>query len=142
MRTVRDRAIRLTTLLTLALAAGCATASGGGGGGGGAASGGAPAAEQSGTASSRDVLTAEQLRQSAGANLYDAIKELRPELLSGHHLGTPDVYVDNVRQSTGMDRVKRIAVASVVEVRYVPPSAARLLPGEVSDAGALVVTLK
>ena len=134
MRTVRDHALRLTIILAMAAASGCATASGGAAAGAGA--------QQSGDASSRDALTADQLRQSTGTNLFDAIQQLRPELLNGHHLGTPDVYVDNVRQSTGMDRLRQLTVASVVEVHYVGPSKARLLPGEVSDAGALVVTLK
>ncbi len=135
MPTVRDRALRLTFLLTVALGAGCASTSGG-------AAAGASDAQQSGELSSRDALTAEQLQQSTGANLYDAIQQLRPEMLNGHHLGTPDVYVDNVRQSTGMERIRQLTVASVVEVHYLGPSKARVLPGEVSDAGALVVTLK
>ncbi len=104
---------------------------------------GAAAGEQQGSApSSRDVLAASQLEESAAPNLYDAIRQLRPELLTGRRLGVPDVYVDNVRQLAGLERLKQIAVVSVAEVRYLSATAARSLPGAQSEAGALVITLK
>ncbi len=115
----------------LLLAAACASAPG------------SSAGDQQGSApSSRDVLAASQLQESAAANLYEAIHQLRPDLLTGHHLGTPDLYVDNVRQVSGLERLKQIPVVTVVEVRYLSATAARALPGAQSEAGALVVTLK
>ena len=130
---VRRHAVCLTTILGLALASACATTSSGGGG---------AHLQGEGETSTRDVLAAERLGASTASNLYEAIQQLRPELLSGHHLGTPDVYIGDVRQPTGLDRLKQLAVVAVAEVRYLPYAAARSLPGAQSEAGALVVTMK
>lgn len=135
-RIVRTRAARLTAALALALTSACASASGGG------ASGGAAGSAPSGQTSSRDILDATGLQASSASNLYEAIQQLRPELLNAHHLGVPDVYIGRVKQSRGLERLKELTTTAVAEVRYLPYSAAQSLPGEQSEAGALVVTLK
>lgn len=135
VRINRHRAARLTAALALALTLACASAPGGGASGGG---GSAP----QGRTSSRDVLDAAGLQGSSAANLYEAIQQLRPEMLTAHHLGVPDVYIGRVKQSRGLERLKELTTTAVAEVRYLPYSAAQSLPGEQSEAGALVVTLK
>ncbi len=131
LHTIRHRASRLVAAVVLALGAACATASGGTAGAG-----------QDDPPAARDVLDAAGLEGSAASNLYDAIQQLRPEMLSGHHLGVPDVYIGAVKQSAGLDRLKQLTVGTVAEVRYLPYAKARALPGEQSEAGALVVTLR
>lgn len=130
-------AARLAIALTVAVVGACASASGGTGG---AARDGA--ASSSASSASKDVLTAERLQSVAAENLHDAIARLEPEFLTGRRLGTPDVYIDDVRQHAGPTRLKQVPVASVAEVRYLSATAARKLPGAQSQGGALVVTLK
>ena len=79
---------------------------------------------------------------TAGSNLYDAIRTLRPEMLTGHGLGAPDVYVRDLREPKGVERLREIPIGQVQHVQYVKPEDARSLSGQQSQGGALVVTLR
>lgn len=79
---------------------------------------------------------------TAASNLFDALQTLRPEMLTGHGLGAPDVYMRDLREPRGVDRLREIPISQVQQVRYVKPEAARNLSGQQSPGGALVVTLR
>jgi hypothetical protein len=121
-----------------ALAMACAT---GGTGSTAAASATSDSASGSRT-SSRDMLTGDQLMNTAGENAYDAIHTLRPEMLTGHGLGAPDVYIRDLREPKGVERLKEIPLAQVQQVQYLKPEDARSLSGQQSQGGALLVTLR
>ena len=88
------------------------------------------------------MLTGDQLMNTAGANAYDAIHTLRPEMLTGHGLGAPDVYIRDLREPKGVERLKEIPLAQVQQVQYLKPEDARSLSGQQSQGGALLVTLR
>lgn len=135
----RMRRMARAALIALgsALLAACATSGSGG------AAGGVPASDDvAANSSSRNVLTAEQLGNTAASNVYDAIRTLRPELLTGRGLGAPDVYIRGARETRGLDRLKEIPVTQVDRVEYLRLEAARDLAGQQSQGGALVLTLK
>ena len=67
------------------------------------------------------MLTGDQLMNTAGANAYDAIHTLRPEMLTGHGLGAPDVYIRDLREPKGVERLKEIPLAQVQQVQYLKP---------------------
>lgn len=92
--------------------------------------------------SSRDALTGDDLMNTAAANVYDAIHTLRPEMLTGHGLGAPDVYIRELREPKGVERLREIPLAQVQQVQYLKPEDARGLSGQQSQGGALVVTLR
>lgn len=113
-----------------ALAAACATA------------GGRAGADSARGASTYDVLVGSDLEAAPASNLYEAIRQLRPEILTGHRRGAPDVYIGAARQPSGLERLKQLPVSTVAEVRYVAYEHARSLAGVQSRAGAIVVTLQ
>jgi hypothetical protein len=121
-----------------ALAMACAT---GGKGSSAGPSATAANADGSGT-SSRDAVAGEDLMNTAATNLYDALHAVRPEMLTGHGLGAPDVYIRDMREPKGVERLREIAVNQVQSVRYLKPEDARSLSGQQSEGGALVVTLR
>lgn len=121
-------------LRAAALAAGClivmACATGGRGG---------AAADASG----QHVLSSAQLANTAARSVHEAIRILRPELLTGRGRGEPDLYVDGRREPTGVQRLKEIAVSAVETVEYLRVEQARSrFPDGQSQGGALVVTLR
>lgn len=121
-----------------AFAIGCSTGGTGSGAGASAKSGDtAPS-----TTSSRDALTGEELMNSAATNLLDALHTLRPEMLTGHGLGAPDVYIHDIREPKGVDRLREIPISQVQQVKYLKPEDARSLSGQQSAGGALVVSLR
>jgi len=103
-------------------------------------------AKSNGTASSstssRDALTGDALMNTAATNLYDALQTLRPEMLTGHGLGAPDVYIRDMREPKGVERLREIPLSQVQLVQYLKPESARSLSGQQSQGGALVVTLR
>jgi hypothetical protein len=121
-----------------ALAMACTT----GGQGGGAAESAKPDNSKSESTSSRDVLTSEEMTNTAASNLYDAMHTLRPEMLTGHGLGAPDVYIRDLREPKGVERLREIPLTQVQQVQYLKPEDARGLSGQQSQGGALVVTLR
>jgi hypothetical protein len=125
-----------------ALVMACST---GGQGSGATASPGAGSAGKSSAStstSSRDALTGEEMLNTAATNVYDALHTLRPEMLTGHGLGAPDVYIRDLREPKGVERLREIPVAQVQQVQYVKPENARNLSGQQSQGGALVVTMR
>jgi hypothetical protein len=132
------RRMTMTALACLgAFAMACAT--------GGSGSSAAPAASDnaaSSTKASRDALTGEDLMNTAASNVYDAIHSLRPEMLTGHGLGAPDVYIRDLRETKGVERLREIPLSQVQMVKYLKPEDAHGLSGQQSQGGALVVTLR
>lgn len=125
-----------------ALVVGCASGGKGSGASESAKSSGSVSSSAGSSTSSRDVLTGEELMNTAATNLYDALHTLRPEMLSGHGLGAPDVYVRDLRESKGVERLKEIPLSQVQQVKYLKPEDARDMSGQQSQGGALVVALR
>jgi hypothetical protein len=133
------RRVAVTTIVSAgALVMACST--------GGRASGAGAAPKSDATASSssssRDALAGDELMNAAATNLFDALQTLRPEMLTGHGLGAPDVYIRDLREPKGIDRLKEIPLSQVQQVKYLKPEDARDLRGQQSQGGALVVTLR
>lgn len=118
----------LTAALMLILTA-CAST-------GGTQSGGTP-----------DVITSEELRSAEGvSNLYQAVQRLRPRFLRGRigsrsFRGTDGVvvYFEGVRLG-GVQELRRIAIDSVAEVRYLGAQDATTKYGTNHGAGVLEIT--
>ena len=128
------RSFRFTTLaLAIVFAAGCASSS--------SASG-----RRSGVRDTR-VLTAEELRQSSAANMYEVIRAYRPEWLikrgqtSINLEGDIVVYVDNVALG-GPESLRSIDVQSVQSARFMSASEAQMRYGVGHMHGAIVVTTR
>lgn len=90
------------------------------------------------------VFTADDLSRSAASNVYDALQQLQPEVLSGHGRGAPDVYVDRVLQSSGLDRLRNLSLTSVEDVTYLRADQAQSqgLTDSKSAGGAILVRLR
>jgi hypothetical protein len=122
----------LTIALLVAIAAGCASTS-----------------STSRRTASRDtrVLTAEEIRQSSAANLYEVIRAYRPEWLikrgqtSINLEGDIVVYVDNVALG-GPETLRTIDVQSVQSARFMTASEAQMRYGVGHMHGAIVVTTR
>jgi hypothetical protein len=121
----------ITIALLVAVAAGCASTSTGR------------------RTSSRDtrVLTAEEIRQSSAANLYEVIRAYRPEWLikrgqtSINLEGDIVVYVDNVALG-GPESLRTIDVHAVQSARFMTASEAQMRYGVGHMHGAIVVTTR
>jgi len=136
---MKNRRVAATVIACItALAMACST----GGNGKGAAAAAAPDHTTSSGTSSRDALTGEDLMNTAAANVYDAINTLRPEMLTGHGLGAPDVYIRDLREPKGVERLREIPLSQVQAVQYVKPEDALSLSGQQSQGGALLVTMR
>jgi len=135
----------LPTLLTLALVAGCASASGGAGG----------------KNVDRNLITSDEIRGSSATNAYDVISRLRPQFLrtrgtiptggmtsrndagstqEGQLAGTVQiaVYLDDTVLGS-VDALKQIETASIQEIRYYNASDATTKWGTGNSAGAIQV---
>lgn len=126
------RSFRFTTLaLAVVLAAGCASSP----------SGRRPAGRDT------RLLTAEELRQSSAANMYEVIRAYRPEWLikrgqtSINLEGDIVVYVDNVALG-GPESLRSIDVHSVQSARFMSASEAQMRYGVGHMHGAIVVTTR
>jgi hypothetical protein len=93
------------------------------------------------TASTQDTITAQDLGNTTAVTLYEAIKELRPEMLTGHNRGDPIVYIGQLRQPNGLDRLKQLRPNQATKVIYLKPLDAEHALGEHTDTGVLVVTM-
>jgi hypothetical protein len=96
----------------------------------------------SSSASGEQVVTIDQLRSTAAANVYDALAALDPQLLNGRGRGAPDVYVGSIKQTEGIDRLKAIALTRVRTVTVLRYDQAKHLPDQQSSGGAIVVALQ
>ena len=100
-----------------------------------------------GSASSSDVLTAEDLRDVPVTTVYDAIRRLRPTWLRVRSAPTtgnpvperPVVYVDGVRAGT-VGILRDMRREHVVRIEYLDPSDATNRFGTGHTGGALLVT--
>jgi hypothetical protein len=98
---------------------------------------------------SRDtrLLTAEEIRQSSAANMYEVIRAYRPEWLikrgqtSINLEGDIVVYVDNVALG-GPESLRSIDVHSVQSARFMTASEAQMRYGVGHMHGAIVVTTR
>ncbi len=118
-------------LLSVALA-GCAP---------GATSGGAPVSH------ARAVVTPAELAATHATNLYDALRQIRPEYftargVSSIRLATPDlpaVYLDR-NQLDGLDAMRTIDISLVQEVRRLTPSEANVRLARDFPGGVILIT--
>lgn len=101
----------------------------------------------------RDLITLEELKESSKerANLFQAIRSLRPHFLQGprgqRSVGgggvvprVPIVYLNGGRAGDAT-MLREIQTVNVAEVRFVPPTEASNLYGLEHGAGAIFVTL-
>jgi hypothetical protein len=133
---------RRSAMLALACAGALVMACATGGSGSPGASSTASDSTSSSGKPSRDALSGEELMNTSASNVYDAIHTLRPEMLTGHGLGAPDVYIRNLHESKGIERLREIPLSQVQHVQYVKPEDAHSLSGQQSQGGALIVTLR
>ncbi|MGQ0712714.1 MAG: hypothetical protein ACT4PJ_03160 [Gemmatimonadaceae bacterium] len=126
------RSLRFTTLaLAMLVAAGCASSSSG----------------RRTAARDAKMLTAEEIRQSSGSNMYEVIRSYRPEWLikrgqtSINLEGDIVVYVDNVALG-GPESLRSIDVQSVQSARFMSASEAQMRYGVGHMHGAIVVTTR
>ena len=94
----------------------------------------------------RDEILGSNAREG---DLYQAIQSLRPQFLmtppSVHSAGSTSssplsVYIGKLRQA-GVESLRSISAFSVMQVRYLDPTASQNEFGPIASGGALVVTL-
>jgi len=125
--------LRAVTLLLAAAAGACAPAAAGGGR----------------VVPDRNVVGAAELAATGAADLYTALRQVRPEFLqprgiSSIHSNTPDfpaVYLDGVELS-GIADLKTITTTDVREVRRLSAPEAMARTGTNNPGGALLVVTK
>lgn len=108
----------------------------------------AAAGEREGERARPNVLTAEQIEESVGANLYEVVEELRPRWLqirgvSSLQQGSAQIgiFVNRVYQG-GPEALRAMPKAGVSRMQYMdgPEASARLrTPGNTALAGAILV---
>ncbi len=95
----------------------------------------------------RDVVTPAELVATKATNLYDALKQIRPEYftargVSSIRLATPDlptVYLDR-NQLGDLESLRNIDIALVQEVRRLTPTEANIRLGRDFPGGVLLVS--
>jgi hypothetical protein len=99
-------------------------------------------------AGSRDVLTAEEIRESTGHTAYDVIQQLRPQFLRLRPARSvqagqvePVVYVDNIRVG-GVASLRNIRSSDIEEIRHVGASDATTRFGTGHLGGAILIRLR
>jgi hypothetical protein len=93
----------------------------------------------SGPRRDRNVITTEELAELVGVNsVYDAVRRLRGNWLSGRGTTRPRVFVDGVDLG-GVDILQRYRVDDVRELRFVEPSDATIRFGTGFGGGAIEV---
>lgn len=99
----------------------------------------------------RNLLTREEILSSNAwqGDLYQAIRSLRPNFFmtpaSVHSNASSAsmplaVYIGRIRQA-GVESLRTIAATSVVQVRYLDPTASQNEFGPMASGGALVISL-
>jgi hypothetical protein len=92
----------------------------------------------------RGIITAEELQSATAANLYDAVRKLRPEWLERRRAASLRqevelaVYHDNMRVG-GPDALRSIEIGAVRDVRFLSASEAQGRFGVGHPIGAIVV---
>ncbi len=95
----------------------------------------------------RDIVTPAELVATKATNLYDALKQIRPEYftargVSSIRLATPDlpaVYLDR-NQLDGLDAMRSIDVNLVQEVRRLTPTEATVRLARDFPGGVILIT--
>ena len=106
----------------------------------------ATGAPGSGSASTRNVITAEQLADMNQGSAYDAVQRLRPRWLQGRGVssvrsGTPElaqVYLDGALVG-GLQALTRISISNIREIRYLDGRDATTRFGTGHGGGAILV---
>lgn len=95
---------------------------------------------------SRDVITAEELRQVRNLDVYQAVQQLRPSMFRRRRVTFGEegpvpmkVYVDFIRVD-GVDALREIPAAQVRRIEYLDAGEATLRFGTNHGGGALLVT--
>ena len=128
MMATQIRRSPLLLLLLLALAAGCSA---------NAAAGGR-------TPSRSDTITVDDIRTASAANLYDAVRSLRPNWLRVVRAGNPtrvQVYLDNTRIG-GVDALRSLPPQGIAYLRWYDPISASARWGLDHENGAIVVSTR
>ena len=100
---------------------------------------------------SRGVVRADEIARSPSGNLYETLQRLRPEFLRGRGVAsfshgaveqaTPVVYCDHMRLG-GLEWLRNIQAADVVEVRYLSSNEAQFRYGSGHMGGVIDVRTK
>ena len=130
----------ITLLVTVGLTLACASS----GPAHAASTTATPGADSRGGLAVGETLTADQLLRSAASNLYDALQQLDPAVLTGHGRAAPDVYVGGVMQLSGVDRLKELPLTVVRDVTYLRAEQVQgqYLADSRSLGGAILVRLR
>ncbi len=96
----------------------------------------------SGSSSGRETFAVTRLASTAAQTVYDALNTIESDILTGRGRGAPDVYVNMVKQTSGLDRLKELSLSAVREVTYLRYDKAQSLPDSRSPGGAILVTLR
>ena len=91
-----------------------------------------------------EVFTADQLLRTAAANVYDALQQVEPQVLTGRGRGAPDVYVDRVLQLRGLDKLRELSLTAIRDATYLrsDQAQAQKLTDSQSAGGAILVRLR
>lgn len=95
---------------------------------------------------SRNVITAEEIREVDALTAFDAVERLRPAFLRRGRVNVqedtksfPIVYLDNMKLG-GIDELRRIRSADILRIHYLSASDATMRFGTGHAGGALLVT--
>ena len=124
MRVISAKRFMVASFALMIGLAGCASGSGGSGGGG------------------ANRLTADDLVNQQGMDLFQAISQLRGRWLAGRGGGVPGVHVDGRQSLGGVDELRNISVSDVQEVEYLSASDATSRFGMGYQSGAIIVTTR
>lgn len=95
---------------------------------------------------SRNVITAEEIREVDALTAFDAVERLRPAFLrrgrvnvDGDTKSFPIVYLDDLKLG-GIDELRRIRASQVARIEYLSAADATFRFGTGHSGGALLVT--
>jgi hypothetical protein len=100
--------------------------------------------------STRNVITADQIKRIGATNALEAVQRLQPRMLEKQRgpssINFEDqaqivVYLDNSRLG-GIETLTMVQTGNVVEIRYLSASEATTRFGTGNAAGAIVITTK
>ena len=91
-----------------------------------------------------DMITVDDLRTASSANLYDAVRALRPNWMRVVRAGNPtrvQVYLDNARIG-GVEALRTLPMQGIAYLRWFDPIAASARWGLDHEQGAIVVSTR
>jgi hypothetical protein len=96
-----------------------------------------------------NLVTTAELARAGDANLYDALRSIRPSFLRSRQPATallPEapvaVYLGHMQMMDGVEHLRMIMARNVQEVQFLEPDQANLRFGGSNAGGALVVIMK